>query len=332
MKLPRPLFGFLAALSLVASLTACSADADPEISTDNNEGSAQEPTAPADSFWVAPIALKFAELGLQSGFEDPAESQRIADQARLETEEFIASCMQQDGFEYLPFVPPTPTSIVDRRANRDWVTQWGYGINLNPDQVAATEIVDPNAAIQARLSDSELREYNLALSGCQARALLDGTDNAEAISQAAASAIFFQGDQFFPLRQAIQQMFLDIENSPEFAEPTVDWANCMANAGWPGFTTIFDGFNFAMSERESFMDSFMWQQGMPPITELPGYTQRLPEQVEREIEIALADLDCRTSVDWSARTNAVIEDIQNQFIADHQADFEALRSAIEQGQ
>jgi len=52
--------------------------------------------------------------------------------------------------------------------------------------------------------------------------------------------------------------------------------------------------------------------------------------LEREINTALADYDCRIAVDYQARQDARRTELETQFIADHRADLEALRAAAEQ--
>jgi len=51
---------------------------------------------------------------------------------------------------------------------------------------------------------------------------------------------------------------------------------------------------------------------------------------ERELEIALADFDCRVASDFSARQEARRIEIETQFVDDHHAALTALRAAAEQ--
>jgi len=51
---------------------------------------------------------------------------------------------------------------------------------------------------------------------------------------------------------------------------------------------------------------------------------------EREIDMALADFDCRVAVDYDARQAAVVNETETQFVNDHRSALEALRSAFEQ--
>ena len=256
-------------------------------------------------FWAAPIVLKLAELGVQPGFEDPEEALRQANEIAAQVEEYVAQCMHDAGFEYIPISQPRHISIPNRRMDREWIAQYGYGVNFKPDLVEVQDFVDPNFDIQSLLSDAELSAYNLSLDGCRGWAWEQVEDIPDPHNNIIPGAVdVFNSNEFAPLRLAISQnLATDI---PEVLTATGDWSNCLADAGWPGFTQILDAWFYVEEHRDDF-------------------------SIAREIELALADNDCRVATDWHNRTNAAIEQSQNQFITDHAADFKALRDAIEQG-
>ena len=51
---------------------------------------------------------------------------------------------------------------------------------------------------------------------------------------------------------------------------------------------------------------------------------------EREIEIALVDLDCRTKTSYTEEALKIQFDLEERFIADNKAELEAFKAAAEQ--
>jgi hypothetical protein len=51
---------------------------------------------------------------------------------------------------------------------------------------------------------------------------------------------------------------------------------------------------------------------------------------EREVELALADLDCREETDYRDRHAAITREVEQQFIDDHKAELDAMIASVEQ--
>ncbi len=51
---------------------------------------------------------------------------------------------------------------------------------------------------------------------------------------------------------------------------------------------------------------------------------------EEEVELALADLGCREETDYRQKAQDIQFELEEQFIADHESELEALRAAAEQ--
>jgi hypothetical protein len=293
-----------------------------------------------------------------SGSDLSEEEQfRRRDAEERRREELIAQCMNEAGFEYIP----NPTLGVQVYGgggegewfdpdNREWVIQYGYGgvnypqadSDANADYDAkgsAPEYVDPNRAYVESLSDSERQAWEWAMWGqppepengiitAEMREQVDpgcyGRANDLILQESPASLL--ESEQFRPLFEALNQMRNEMwENEYTFAEVNRDWSDCMAGAGFPGFSHQSDANNQFWEEYSVFFTDWDWEtQGDPHGT--PGFTAL----GEREVQIALADVDCRIETNFTSRVNEISLAMETQFVADHRAELEALRAAAEQ--
>jgi len=278
------------------------------------------------------------------------EQARHFDERNRRQQDLIAQCMAEAGFEYIPNLGATTVSFSDpnlwRPDDRDWVAQYGYGTvndpyrNIGPNELLADEppYTDPNADLLAAMSEAEATAWQQALWGVLSQTDDDSGDghtgcwgwaSAETDDDAALHAVTMS-DEFAPLVEALQR-FSDVQWT-EITEADRDWVNCMADAGHPGFEHRYDARNSIQTEQNEFWNNFDWESwddgigGMPNPSDFP----ELAELGEREIELALADLDCRVTVDLQARNLAHQIAAETQFFNDHRAELEALRSAIEQ--
>lgn len=304
-----------AALVAIISLTlsGCSSNAENSIrSTDGiGESSSNQTELP-------PIESPLDEyLSLVLGLgHSPAEQRQIAEQRTIMEEDFIAQCMYNDGFTYIPFIERTSQLNPEdqpRPNDSDWVAQWGYGVFTNPPGSSPQFLSrgefaenDPNFEVFNNLSSGEQAAWLEALwgrpdnpsSGCQA----EGWQ----LAQEETPASLFQTDEFLPLFNAWADITWNANY--EFIDADSDWANCMANGGFTGLERQLDA-------------------------ELKVHSLVMADQTElerSEIEIALADLQCREEVDYAARRREHIVEAEARFVNDHRSSLEALRDAAEQ--
>jgi hypothetical protein len=94
----------------------------------------------------------------------------------------------------------------------------------------------------------------------------------------------------------------------------------MTAAGFPGYERQTDAFTQFFAQRNDFASS----NGFGP-----AETQ---EWKGKEVDLALADLDCRTSTNYQALRLKAQWAAETQFVADHKKDLDALRARVEQGQ
>jgi len=293
-----PVIGFLGLLLI----TGCAQESE-------GETQAESPQVGTDA---SPLD-EYLSLVLGLG-HSPAEQRQIAEQRLIREEDFVAQCMYNDGFTYIPFIERNPLPDAEhlpRPNDLDWVSQWGYGVFTNlPNartQASTRETFaenDPNSEIFTNLSEGEQSAWLDALYGDNTTAgcLSEGWE----LAQDESPASIFQTDEFRPLFDAWVEMSL--KANYEFIEADSDWANCMAEAGFSGME----------SQRDAELK--VHSLTMSDTTEL----QRT------EIEIALADLNCRETVDYQSRRQQHIIEVETQFVNDHRSSLEALRDAAEQ--
>lgn len=323
MTTPR-ILAALSASALILTLAACSPGGDSTSSED-------EYYSPLNEYLSAVWGGDVSEEDWMARAE---EEQRIR-------EDIVAECMVEQGFEYTPFVDMGwSSSSADewKPDDREWVAQWGYGAVKSPGMNDAPDpeeqVVDPNQEYVESLSESEMMafyealygpqpteeelnedgsyDYNWETAGCQGLAEheVSGDDP-------------MQSDEHKPLMDSINEFYMQMETTPELADIDAAWADCMADAGYSGFTKQYDAQESVYTELNSYYEG---------VTEFIEDDPVLNEIADREIELALADLDCRESTDYRERRQDVAVELEEQFIADNKAALDALVADAEQGQ
>lgn len=96
----------------------------------------------------------------------------------------------------------------------------------------------------------------------------------------------------------------------------------MADAGEPGFATQQEATDSISQELNAYYENQ---------TEYIEDDPALDELGEREIALALVDLDCREKVDYRAQYQKVTYALEEQFVADHKAELDAFKADAEAG-
>lgn len=314
--------------------------------------------------WAAPavVGLVFVLAGCTGGDSPTADDQTSPlgeyfsafyggdlseeeQQAKFETEnkqreELVAQCMQELGFEYIP----APSGNVSFSSGEEWkpedrefVAQWGYGAVKYPggDQPPEAEPTntDPNSDYVMSLSETEQSayyealygpgpseeeisedgsyQYNWETAGCNGKASheISGDDP-------------LQSDEFADVMDAISKFYESSATLPAIAEIDRAWASCMDGAGYPGFTAQADAQNSIFDELNAFYEQSTGETG-PDQSALDAVH-------EKEVELALADLDCRNETDYRAKYQKAQFEAEEKFIADHKAELDAMKAAAEQ--
>ncbi|SFP67815.1 hypothetical protein SAMN05660464_3892 [Geodermatophilus dictyosporus] len=275
----------------------------------------------------------------------PEEQERQFAEEQARIEELVAQCMQDQGFEYTPNTA-SGTFVSGGESewepdDRDWVAQYGYGAVTSPfteEPVPEEEFVDPNADYVASLSESEQTAFYEALHGPvpdEDELAEDGSyeyDWTTAGCQGAAQHEVAgedpsQSEEFEPLFEAIDELYTSTASWPGMAELDGEWAACMDAAGHGGHATQMDAQNSVYEEMNEIYESVGTSEDGVPTGE-PDQAA-LDALAEREVELALADLDCREEVDYRDRSAEITREVEQQFIDDHQAELDALVAAAE---
>ncbi|GAA4198462.1 hypothetical protein GCM10022219_27920 [Microbacterium oryzae] len=351
MRITRPLALAASAAVLAVTLTACS----------GQQGGEQELS------WEDSPLSEYMAAAYGTGLS-VEEQQAKADEETRKIEELTAECMQAEGFEYIPNVQNGTTIFSEDDdvwdpESREWVEQYGYGIFNDPygndPQPESEEYVDPNQEYVESLSESEQSAYSETLYGAQPSedemndpefdwdAFYETADlgcSGEASDEVSGMDTWEElNTQFEPLLTKMDELYLKVQEAPELVELDAAWSACMAEAGFPSYSTQADPSTELGEKQSAFWDEqnaayeeIDWET----VTEEeiaaldaqndPSTKPEWKELAEQEIEVALADLECREETDYRDETMRVQFALEEQFIADNEADLEAYRAAAEQ--
>ncbi|WP_411698254.1 hypothetical protein [Conyzicola sp.] len=270
------------------------------------------------------------------------EKEAAAQQKKVE--ELVATCMAEEGFDYTPVDQSQYQGMSfddEDRDTEEWVAEHGYGMNQTPEEIEemnaqSEDFVDPNQSYIEALSVSEQEayyevlygpgpsdeemaameedsgsyEYNWETAGCQGAAQheISGED-------------LTQSEKYKPLMDELNTIWEKLQKSPEIVKIEAEWAACMADAGWADFKKKEDA-----STEVSEASNEYWATGT---TEEPDDALKA-EWREYEIEVALADFKCAEKVDYQDKYLAAQFEFENQFIADHKSELDAMVADIAQ--
>jgi hypothetical protein len=259
----------------------------------------------------------------------------------------LAACMKEQGFDYVPFVLPVRFSFrregvgvisVDDGSTPSlppdqFAKQYGYGIST-VDKSADQPPADPNDAIVDAMSAAERVAYYHALYGPAVALQKDGTlahkelniDDASCFSKAGTET---EDQQVTVTTSPALNAFAGLTSEMgaltqrELADPRMvaamqTWTDCMAAAGYPGYTDL-------NGPRQDVADRTTKVMG-----QARDATKADPDELATlrsfEIAVATADLDCRVAYDASFKTVQV--DVEQQFIDSHRQELEQYRDAL----
>jgi hypothetical protein len=327
----------IAAAALALTLAGCSGASDDELSYEDS---------PLNKYLSAAFG----------GDLSPEDQQKKYEEVQREQEELMAECMAEEGFEYVPTDPNggmiTSSEDVEwEPEKKSWVEKYGYGIVNNPyndmgERDSGEEYTDPNQEYVESLSESEQSayyetlygvppeedeigedgsyEYNWEDAGCQgwAQHEVQGEDP-------------WQAEEFQELIGKMQELWTTAQEDPAYKELNAAWSACMDDGGEPGFTTQMEAQQSIADEQSKIYDAAYGDGSTPVDTEAsdfvdPSTSPEMKALGEREIELALVDLECRDKTSFTAKALKIQFDMEEKFIADNKAELEAFKAAAEQ--
>ena len=252
-----------------------------------------------------------------------------------EQEELIASCMSDEGFEYIPVDQTQYMSFEGDDVDRDteeWVAEHGYGMQQSPEEIEemneqATEYVDPNQDYVMALSESEQTAYYEVLYGVQ-----DMEPNADgeyeynwetAGCQGAAQhevqgEMPYDNDKYKDLLDDMNSVYEDVQKDPEMKKLDTEWAACMSEAGETGFKKKFDAMESISDELNAMYEDPTAQEDQDAFAETQEKLRK------KEIKLALVDFHCSQEVDYSDRSLTIQFAAEQQFIDDNKKQLDEM--------
>ena len=317
-------------------------------------------TPTADDWANSPLN-RYLAASWGGDLSEEEQERRYAEQQR-QSEEIVAECMAEQGFDYKPVdyggaVFYSSDGDEWNPDSREWVAQWGYGAVNWPGKQAMEEApapedewVDPNQDYVESLSGSEQQAYYEARYGppqTEDELIEDGsyewnweTAGCQGLAQneVYGSQQLWNEDEFADLFAAMERLWQDIENDPRNVALDAEWSSCMADAGYSGFTRQYDAQQSIYDEMNVFWengpewDESLSEEEMTRIWE--EYDKQIQKEMEplaeKEVALALADLDCREKTDYRGQKMKIQFEIEEQFVSDHKAELEAFKAAAEQ--
>lgn len=276
--------------------------------------------------------------------------------------EIVASCMKAEGFEYWPegAAIGAESSGEDDVGEEDpvaWAAREGYGIVEPYEQLDMTiqwddpAPVDPNQEYTSMMTEAEFEAYVLAFygtiwdelveaaergeefvwdwtrAGCDGRAshIVESREN---VWTGPASSTLGPYDE---LVAAMDDIALEVESTPQWAEAVTEWSDCMAAAGY-GYAALDDPFEDiltaldalwaeALPEHEIGYGEVVWveagQDGLPDRDEYDGLRRR-------EIDTAVADETCRVEAELEVARAVAQDELEREFLAENRDELDAM--------
>lgn len=277
-------------------------------------------------------------------------------------EELVAQCMAEQGFDYTPNVQSGGVYYYDDSAEGldpiEYAQQYGYGIytweDMYPQDESEGEWVDANADVYESMSDSEREAWDRALYGEDAfvdmsdwteEEMLEYEQNYEWDWETAGCYGYAENEiwgydeegetndpysdpRFAELIEAMNSLYEDAASDPRVSELSSEWATCMANAGFPGFSSPEEPWEAISNLSNEFYEGLGeltdedWAAGLgDPSDEL------MAEWKEQEIATAVADYTCQDEIDYQNTQLEVQFELEREFIDTYRADLDAFAAA-----
>ena len=282
--------------------------------------SAGAQAAPGEPEWtfgaLDEFMMRIGGVDLEAG-ADLEQSRHLA--ATRLREELVAACMTEQGFTYVPAVPPAPAGPARTEADGvpdqgtlAFAEQFGFGIAdtswMSAAGAAMPAWTNPNDEHVERMSEAERAAWEYALYGIGADG--HGEDWAlggclgEALEQTLQPPTAFAG-----LQEEAGRHWERVWSDPRVAEVDAAWASCMIDHGHPGWQSPVD-------LHSGLSDEFSERYASAGAEARAGFA-------EREIALAVASETCRAQVSHGETVYSINHDLQRQFVDRHEAELEA---------
>lgn len=328
-------------LALAALVAGCDG-ASPDNSTSPKAGESGELTE-ADS----PLDQALEGIGGYTAMTQEEQAAYYTDLHRR-SEEVVAECMADQGFEYIP-VDNTAyqgPSVLEGYGTREWMLQYGYGIATLAGEETSSEDTNPNQDLLDQMSEAEQAAWNVALwgnsrfdpdapelptdpdaVGCKERAEQEVWAQDE--RQSAVTDVWAQ-PTFAELREGMTALS-DTDDTAALEGVAQEWSDCMAQAGYSGLENPPAAVAFISDQvEERYTEANADQDPGSGTTEV--IEPDLTDLAAVEIAVATADLGCQEEAGYQQEQLRLRFEREQEFVDAHREDIEALKIAIEQTQ
>lgn len=252
------------------------------------------------------------------------------------TQEYVAACMAEEGFEYRP-TPAPPMYTMPDVLTPDYAAEFGYGDTTEaygpgvpPMRFSAMPGDDPaadfNQSYAYGLEPEAQEQYWLAMHG---RDVAPDEDPAavpleEAGCYAQAYAQQYpesrRPPEFASVEEAIREEIWWVDEDPRLVATHPAWADCMADAGYPGLTGVPDAA--ALANDNANASSLTLAVPYAELKEM--FPDELAEVQQFEIDVAVADTGCRESVGWYDVRATVLAEAQQSILDRYRPELDAM--------
>jgi hypothetical protein len=291
-------------------------------SGDGNDANADD--RPAD--YMGPDAVSFDGSRLNVTFGQALSAEARQRQER-QFEELVATCMADQGFEYVPYVESDNDSAEREDPHalplEEFTEQYGYGISTLGDVGTFDVVEDPNDALLAGMSAQAVAEWQEALYG-------DGATEGGCLN-AAADEIGDPMVEFEGLAEDLTLFEDGLGNHPDMVAARQRWSECMEAAGHPGFDNLDMPSN---SLWERLLELQGWEGEGDLAGEFEGDLPEVDDDDLRELQdyevaVAGADFTCREAhIDDVA--DDVRDELEAEFVDEHREELDRYREFISQ--
>jgi hypothetical protein len=342
--LGRPRWAALSiALAGALVATGCGGGGDGDAASgDKAESSSERP----DGRKATPLETYFESVGLS---EDSPSDDEIREQERR-VEQKIVDCMREQGFDYTPMEAPDPASVDDFDEGPwslppdEFAERYGYGMfTIDESELPGMddEAEDPNQAALDEMSEAERVAYEEALYGkfddTTGEILTEGCSGEAYAAEFGDSAA--SEDEFAGLFEEMDALWTRIDDDPRVAEATRDWADCMADAGYPGVSTPEDASNLVQQRFDELVpgdatsgESLEGADG--EAVTVSGDPAELDPDDRRalrdyEIAVAMADFECQDGDGKYADVYYEVQvELEQQFIDENRDELDRYRESL----
>lgn len=251
-------------------------------------------------------------------------------------EESVAACMAEQGFEYRPTAAPPMYTMPDV-LTPEYAAEFGYGDtteaygpDVPPMRFSAAPGDDPaadfNQSYAYGLAPDAFEQYMAAMHG---REPLPGEDfrdippdeaGCRSRAYAEVSPESLVPAEFRPLEEAIREEIWWVDEDPRVVATHPAWADCMADAGYPGLVAVPDAA--ALANDRANASSLTLAVPYAELKEMFG--EELAEVQQDEIAVATADTACREEAGWYDVRADVLAEAQASILERYRPELDAM--------